>query len=164
MNKFSFNSSTPITGEACTVIEANQKEVFKFIADDFFKNYPKWAPDVIELEALDCKKVCVGAKGRQVRQDDETLVESSFEIVAYSPYENFVFQGINPPYKNTYLIESNGNGKQTKLTFQFDLLEIDVFMRPFVKLIRIAIEDGAEATVEKIKELVVAKRTKTLKV
>ena len=161
MIKFSFDTSTPVSGGACTVIEADPKEVFEFIADDFFNNYPKWAPEVIELEALECNKVCVGVKGRQVRQDDEALVESVFEIVEYDPHNSFVFQGINPPYKNTYITESQENGKQTRLTFQFDLLEIDVFMRPFVKLIRIAIEDGAEATVEKIKELVVNKTAKS---
>jgi hypothetical protein len=161
MIKFSFDSSTPVTGGACTVIEANPKDVFEFIADDFFDNYRKWAPEVIELEAIEGNKVCVGAKGRQVRQDVDSVVESSFEIVEYSPHKSFVFQGISPPYKNTYLTESHENGKQTRLTFQFDLLEIDVFMRPFVKLIRIAIEDGAEATVEKIKQLVDSKHAES---
>jgi len=41
------------------------------------------------------------------------------------------------------------------LTFRFELTEIEVFMRPFQKLIRTAIEDGAENTVENIKNLIV---------
>jgi hypothetical protein len=52
------------------------------------------------------------------------------------------------------LLECGEPGESTRLTFKFDLLEIDFFMRPFEKLIRIAIEDGAENTVESIKNLI----------
>ena len=41
------------------------------------------------------------------------------------------------------------------MTFRFELLELEIFMRPFEKLIRSAIEEGAENTVENIKNLVV---------
>ena len=58
------------------------------------------------------------------------------------------------PYKHSYLLESNEQKQPTRLTFRFELLEIEVFMRPFEKLIRSAIEDGAENTVENIKNLI----------
>jgi hypothetical protein len=45
--------------------------------------------------------------------------------------------------------------QSTRLTFRFELLEVEVFMRPFQKLIRSAIEDGAENTVETIKNLII---------
>jgi len=48
----------------------------------------------------------------------------------------------------------------TKLTFRFELLELEMFMRPFQKLIRYAIEDGAESTVENIKNLIDVKYSK----
>jgi len=56
------------------------------------------------------------------------------------------------PYKQTYQIEDEGT--KAKLIFKFDLLEIEIFMRPFEKLIRVAIEEGAENTVEKIRNLI----------
>ena len=53
--------------------------MFCFIAENFFLNYQKWAPEVVELEPLDGDKVFVGAKGRQVREDNDALIESIFE-------------------------------------------------------------------------------------
>lgn len=152
--KLSFGASKQICGEASIVIKTNSKDVFCFIAENFFRNYPKWAPEVVELEALDGEQVRVGAKGRQVREDNDSQVESIFEIVEYNPHSVFALQGLSTPYKQTYLISSEEQGIQTNLTFRFDLLEIEIFMRPFEKLIRVAIEDGAENTVEKIRDLV----------
>lgn len=151
--KLTFDSSKSITGEAHTLIDRHQQEVFQFIADDFFNNYRKWAPDVVELQALDGEKICVGARGRQVRESTDSMVESTFEIVEYAAPNTFGFQCINPPYKHSYITEAEGKSSQTKLTFKFEMFEIDIFMRPFAKLIRVAIEEGAESTVEQIKEL-----------
>jgi hypothetical protein len=150
----SFGTSKQVSGEASIVIKANSKEVFRFIAENFFHNYQKWAPEVIELEPLDGDKIFIGAKGRQVREDNDALIESIFEIIEFSPYSLFVIQGLGMPYKQTYLIEDVQNGAEAKLIFRFDLLEIEIFMRPFEKLIRVAIEDGAENTVEKIRDLI----------
>jgi hypothetical protein len=157
--KLSFGASKQVSGEASILIEESCKEVFRFIAEHFFINYPKWAPEVIELEPLDGEKVFIGAKGRQVREDNDAMIESVFEIVEYDPYSTFILQGSSTPYKHTYLTESVENNAQTRLTFRFDLLEIELFMRPFEKLIRVAIEDGAENTVEKIKDLLTTQHT-----
>lgn len=148
-----FRTSKPVSGEASIAIKANSKDVFCFIAEQFFNNYQKWAPEVIELEPLDGNQVFIGAKGKQVREDNDSLIESIFEITEYSPNSLFIIQGLGMPYRQTYLIEDVEKGTQTKLIFRFDLLEIEIFMRPFEKLVRVAIEDGAENTVEKIRVL-----------
>lgn len=152
--KLSFGTSKQICGEASVVINVSDKDVFCFIANDFFLNYPKWTPEVVKLQALDGDQVKVGVKGRQVREDDDSQTESIFEIIEYEPYSAFVIQGLSTPYKQTYMTVGEGKNTQTRLTFRFDLLEIEIFMRPFEKLIRVAIEDGAENTVERIRELV----------
>lgn len=154
--KLSFGTSKQICGEASLVIEASSVDVFCFIANNFYINYPKWAPEVIELEALDGNQVRVGIKGRQVREDYDAQVESIFEVVEYEPHSKFAIQGLSTPYKQSYLVEGEVSSKPAKLTFRFELLEIEIFMRPFEKLIRVAIEDGAENTVEKIRDLVYA--------
>jgi hypothetical protein len=41
----------------------------------------------------------------------------------------------------------------TELEFCFEITELELFMRPFEKLIRMAIEEGAETTVTNIKNL-----------
>lgn len=150
----SFGTSKQVSGEASIVIKASSKDVFRFVAENFFHNYQKWALEVVELEPLDGDKVFVGAKGRQVREDNDALIESIFEITEYSPYSLFIMQGMGLPYKQTYLMEDIEKGALVKLIFKFDLLEIEIFMRPFEKLIRVAIEEGAENTVEKISDLI----------
>ncbi|MEI8236062.1 MAG: hypothetical protein WCG11_02690, partial [Methylococcaceae bacterium] len=68
--------------------------------------------------------------------------------------------GISAPYRQSYLMENENQKMNTRLTFRFELLELEMFMRPFQKLIRYAIEDGAESTVENIKNLIDVKYSK----
>jgi hypothetical protein len=154
--KFSFDSSKPVAGEASIEINKSIHEVFSFIGEHFYENYPKWAVEVVELEPLDGKKVFVGAKAKQVREEHGTKVESVFEITDYQPAMKLVFKGLTEPYTHSYLLESSEEKSSTRLTFRFELAEIEVFMRPFQKLIRSAIEEGAENTVENIKNLITA--------
>ena len=154
--KFSFDSSKPVAGEASIEINKSINEVFSYIGEHFYDNYPKWAVEVVELEPLDGKEVFVGAKAKQVREEHGTKVESIFEITDYQPTMKLIFKGLNEPYAQIYFLESNEEMQSTRLTFRFELAEIEVFMRPFLKLIRSAIEEGAENTVENIKNLIVA--------
>ena len=152
--KLPFDTSAPISGEASIEINKPIDDVFDDVGEHFFDNYPKWAVEVVEFEPLDGKSVFVGAKARQVRDDSGAKVESVFEVVDYQPATKLIFQGLTTPYKHSYLLESKAAEKTTRLTFRFELLEIDIFMRPFTKLIRSAIEDGTENTVENIKNLI----------
>ena len=156
--KFSFDSSKPVAGEASIEINKSIHEAFSFIGEHFYENYPKWALEVVELEPLDGIKVFVGAKAKQVREDSGTKTESIFEITDYQPAIKFIFKGLTEPYTHSYLLESSEEKQSTRLTFRFELAEIEVFMRPFQKLIRSAIEEGAENTVENIKNLIVSDR------
>ncbi|MBL6986505.1 MAG: SRPBCC family protein [Methylobacter sp.] len=152
--KFPFDSSKPVVGEAVIDINHSIHEVFSFIGERFFDNYPKWALEVVEFEPMDGKEVFVGAKAKQVRNDSGAAVESVFEITDYQPPATLIFKGLTAPYRHSYLLESSEQNPPTRLTFRFELLEIEVFMRPFEKLIRSAIEEGAENTVENIKNLI----------
>ena len=152
--KFSFDSSKPIAGEASIEINKSINDVFSYIGEQFYDNYPKWAVEVVEFEPLDGKEVFVGSKAKQIREDNGSKVESIFEITDYQPSMKLIFKGLTEPYIHSYLLESSEQKQATRLTFRFELSEIDVFMRPFQKLIRSAIEEGAENTVENIKNLV----------
>lgn len=152
--KLPFDPNQPVTGESSVIIDKPQDVVFSFVAENYFDNYRKWAPEVIDVQPLAEAKVVVGTKGKQIREDNGEQVESIFEVTEFSPHSRFVLQGISPRYQSTYVTEANDQFDQTKLTFRFDLLEIELFMRPFVKLIRAAIEEGAENTVAKIKDLI----------
>jgi hypothetical protein len=149
-----FNFTKPIAGEASVEIETTIQRVFRFIGEHFFENYPKWASEVTELQALDGQQVFVGAKAKQIREDNGDAVESVFEITELENNCKLVLSGINAPYQQSYLLNNPEQGNSTQLTFRFELLELEVFMRPFEKLIRYAIEEGAENTVENIHRLI----------
>lgn len=152
--KLPFDSSKPVAGEATVEIDKSIDDVFSFVGKDFFENYPKWAVEVTDFEPLDGNEIFIGAKARQFRHDNGTGVESIFEITDYKPDRQLILEGLNEPYRQSYLMESQVEKSRTQLTFRFELLELEVFMRPFQKLIRTAIEDGAENTVENIRHLI----------
>lgn len=153
--KLPFDLSKPIVGEASIEINKPIHDVFSYIGEHFFDNYPKWSVGVVEFEPLDGKEVFIGAKAKQKCKENDQEVESIFEITDYQPVVKLTFKGLTEPYKHSYLLESSEQMQPTRLTFRFELLELEVFMRPFEKLIRSAIEDGAENTVENIKNLIV---------
>lgn len=153
--KLPFDSHKPIAGEASIEIEKQLEDVFSYIGEKFFENYPKWAVEVVNFEPLDGNQVFVGAKAKQIRKDTNGEIESVFEITDYQPKIKIIFQGLTAPYKHSYFLEPDQSQQpSTRLTFRFEFLELEVFMRPFEKLIRYAIEDGAENTVENIKNLI----------
>jgi len=154
--KLPFDLSKTLAGEASIDFDEPVEQVFKFVGEDFFENYPKWAVEVTEFEPLDGAKVFVGAKAKQSRNDDGAEIVSVFQITDYEPVNKLIVQGVNAPYKQSYLLVAADSRQPTRLTFRFELLELDVFMRPFEKLIRYAIEEGAENTVSNIKNLLCA--------
>lgn len=150
--KFPFDSAKSLIGKASIDINKSAHDVFAYVADCFFENYPKWTSEVIEFEPLDGKDVFVGAKAKQIRDDNGVKIESIFQITLYKPNSWLVFEGVSSPYRHCFMFENDE--KMTRLTFSYELLEIELFMRPFEKLIRCAIEEGAESTLKNIKKLV----------
>lgn len=153
MLKLPFDPNKPIIGKASIIIDKSLHEVFFFIAEHFFDNYSKWAVDLIEFEPLDGKTVTVGAKAKQIRRDQGKEVVSIFQVCEYEPRSLMRLKGLTADYQDSYHFEFIQNEGATQLTYSFELLHIELFMRPFEKLIRIAIEDGAETTVDNIKGL-----------
>ena len=141
-----------VAGEACTEIAQPAQQVFEFIGAGFFENYPKWDADVAALEPINGDVIESGVTAKQTRYDNGTLVESIFKVTEFEPDCCLVLQGVNAPYKQSYLLQAQTE-TVTNLTFRFELLELEVFMRPFEKLIRYAIQEGAENTVQNIKQL-----------
>lgn len=154
-------STEPVIGRAQIIIECSVEELFQYLADGLFENYPKWSPEVKELEQITPGPVKVGTEGRQVRIDHGRRTESRFKISAYEPGVRLTFIGVSDPFRCTYELRNLDSENSTKLTFSFELLEIQAIMRPFEGLVRSAIKDGAERTVQNIKRLVEAEKSKT---
>lgn len=147
-------STDPVVGRANTLVKSSARELFKYLGEELFENYPKWSPEVKELEQITPGPVRLGTEGRQVRVDQGRRSESRFKIFTYEPDRCITLVGVSDPFRCTYELEAIDSGELTKVTFTFELLELLMVMRPFEGLVRIAIKDGAERTVHNIKRLV----------
>jgi hypothetical protein len=155
--------SKPVVGKASAIIRKPVEDVFRFIGEDFFENYPKWSPEVKELKRLSDGPLGVGTTGRQVRVDCGRRSESDFKVLEFQPNRRAVFAGAgragevsgSGAFKCTYDVnDARLSTPCTRVAFTFEIPELELFMRPFEKLIRVAIEEGAESTVRNIKSLI----------
>jgi len=150
---FNFGSKEPVIGKARILIECSPGDIFRYLGDRFIENYPKWSPEVVELEPITDGPVKLGTIARQVRVDQGRRTETRFKINVYEPGKRLGFAGISDPFRCMYELENTNSGKSAELIFTFELTEIQMVMRPFEKLIRVVIQEGAERTVRNLKRL-----------
>ena len=146
-------AAKPVSGQAEDVVKCSITKVFEFVADHFFDNYPKWCPQVVELESLSELPVGVGCRGRQVTRDRGIDSESIFEVTTFDVPGKLEIKGETEPFRSTYEFHREGD-QATRVSFTFELEELELVMRPFQKLIRVALQDGASQTIENIKRLI----------
>ncbi len=152
---FPFDVSHPIVGKASVEINKPVDRVFHFVGERLFENYPKWALEVSEFKPLTGDEVFVGAKAEQTRLEQGQKARSVLEVSEFEPSQKVTLKGVDAPIRNTYQFYSHGSKDLTKLEYSFELMELELYMWPFEKLIRHAIKEGAENTVENIKNLLV---------
>jgi hypothetical protein len=144
----------PVVGRAEIVIRSTPEMIFEFIGVNFFSNYPRWSPEVVELEKLTDGEIAVGTLGRQVRIDQRRRLESKFEVTKFEVGTCVAFEGVPDPFRCTFDIRAMEANVKTRLTFTFEGLELRPYMRPFEKLIRRVVQDGAVRTTRNIKHLI----------
>lgn len=130
--------------------------VFDFVARDFFTNYPRWCTQVVELEPAGSAPVRPGVMARQVTLDHGMRSETTFAVTEVEAPRRLVLEGVSEPFRSTYEFERRSE-TETEVTFRFEMLELDLSMRPFAKLIGNALQEGAEQTVENIQALLAEK-------
>lgn len=153
---FGLGDGAPVVAKASIVIDRPAGDVFQFIGNNFFANYPRWSPEVKELKQISPGEVKLGTRARQVRIDQGHRSESVFAVTIFVPGERICFEGVSNPYRCDYQLNSNGEKPTTRVTFTFELPKLEMYMRPFEKLIRVVIQDGAERTVRNLKRLIEA--------
>jgi carbon monoxide dehydrogenase subunit G len=141
-----------VKAQASIAIGRPPEAVYRFIAEDFERNYPRWSPEVRDLKIVSPGPIRVGTRARQVRVDQGRRTESTFRITRMDAPRQLTFEGGAPEFVVDYRIAPDGG--QSRLTFSFELKRIDLMMRPFEKLIRVAIDDGAKRTVRNLKRLI----------
>ena len=60
---------TPVIGKASTIIQVSNEKLFDFIGVNLLDNYPRWSPEVKELEKMIDGPIMLGTICRQVRID-----------------------------------------------------------------------------------------------
>ncbi|WP_348758856.1 SRPBCC family protein [Candidatus Methylocalor cossyra] len=141
--------------KASTVIQKPVEEVFHFVGDEFFANYPRWSPEVVELHRLSEGPLQKGTTARQVRIDHGHRTETTFAVSEFQPHRRICFTGLSNAFFCSYEFERAGSpGAATRVAFTFELKELEPYMRPFEKLIRAAVQDGVERTVKNLKGLI----------
>ncbi|MFZ1711824.1 MAG: SRPBCC family protein [Nitrosomonas sp.] len=123
-------STEPVVGRASTLVRCSTGELFRFLGENLFQNYPKWSPEVKELDQITPGPVQLGTIGRQVRIDHGRRTESRFKISAYDPGERLTLLGMPDPFRCTYEFQRIDSDETTRLTFTFELLELLMVMRP----------------------------------
>lgn len=145
-------SAKPLIGQAVDVVNSPIARIYDFVGNCFFDNYPRWCPQVVELEMLSEPPIRSGTIGRQVTRDRGIDSESTFLVTHFAAPQRMEIMGKSEPFRTAYEFAMETE-TSTRLAFTFELKELDLVMRPFQKLIRIALEEGAVQTVENIKQL-----------
>jgi hypothetical protein len=141
-----------VKARAAILIQRSPEQVFGFVARDFFLNYPRWSPEVKRLELLTPGPLRLGSHGRQVRVDRGRKSESTFRVTAIEDPVRVEFTEGTSLFRIAYRLDPVGD--QTRLAFAFDLIRLELYMRPFETVIRAAVQNGAERVVRNIKGLV----------
>lgn len=140
-----------VKASASTVIARPPQDVYAFISD-LPRNYRRWSPEVVQLQFHTQGPIRVGSTARQVRVDQGRRTETTFRVSAMEPGRQVSFVGTSNPFRVEYLMDPVPTG--TRLTFVFELGRLEFFMRPFEKLIRMAVQEGSERVVRNIRTLV----------
>lgn len=142
-----------VKAQASIEIERSPESVYRFIAENFARNYPRWSPEVKTLQINTQGPLRVGSIGRQVRIDQGRRTESVFRITEMRPSKRLTFESDSPSFLVDYHFVAHAD-ERTQLTFTFELRRLDLMMRPFETLIRRAVQDGARRTVHNLKRLI----------
>lgn len=134
-------------------IDRPPESVYRFMAEGFERNYPRWSPEVKELQIQTQGPVRVGTQARQVRVDQGRRTESVFRITQMKPAQRLSFEGQSPNFWVDYRFAPQ-NGDRTELTFTFELRRLELMLRPFERLIQQAVQSGAKRTVQNLKRLI----------
>jgi hypothetical protein len=141
-----------VKAESTTIIRCPVPAVYAFVVDGFVRNYPRWSPEVQSLRPLTEGPLRIGWTAHQIRMDQGRRTEADFAVVLLEPQRRVCFQGVRDPFTIDYQFVDHG--QQTKLLFSFELARLGLALRPFEKLIRLAVQDGTERVVRNLRVLI----------
>ena len=148
-----FGEKKTVIGKAEATIAVPKDELFDLMGTHFMEHYQLWSPEVKELELLTKPPLQVGSLVRQVRVDHGHKSESTFKVHTFDTDGRLLFHEVDHKYHCGYDLRAcDKNADHTIVEFSFEFPDLELFMRPFEKLIRIAVQDGAVQTVKNLKK------------
>jgi len=137
--------------ENSILIRRRVEDVYQFVAIDFFDNYPRWSPQVRELEKLSRGPMRVGVIGRQVRTDGGYRSEARFQVTHFTPLLELRFASMTKPrFEVRYRFARVASG--TRLTFNFNL-ELPFLIRPLRHRVGEVVKGGGSRVLHNLKTL-----------
>jgi len=147
--------SQAVVGECDIRIRRPVESVFSFIADDFERNYPRWSPEVQQLQVLSAGAMDEDWFARQTRIDQGHKTVSTFRVSRFQRPLELVFVGVSSDFICTYRLDRTGSGQdESLLLFRFEFPRLELRLRPFRKLVQVSVQEGAERTVHNLKGLI----------
>ena len=141
-----------LKAQSSIVINRPVEEVFQYIAQNFFDNYPKWDTAVVELKKTSPDPVELGTKGWQVMDGGGWRAEADFYVNDYEPNRRFSITGNGQTYfKNSYTFEPIGNGTKVIYDFEFGLKNVGRLVEP---LMAGAVKKASQETVHNLQHLI----------
>ncbi len=150
---FDIDLTQSVKASGAIVIQRPIEQVFDFVAVNFVANYPKWAPEVIEFEPIHGSQVKIGSQFRQLRYDQAQEAEIILQVTAFKASEQLILEAVTGEFRDCYEFEIGSDQNTTNLTFCFEMLDLEMFMRPFAKLIKTAIDEGIDNSLNNIEKL-----------
>jgi hypothetical protein len=137
--------------ENSILIRRRIEDVYQFVATDFFENYPRWSPQVRELEKLSSGPMRVGVVGRQVRSDGGYRSEARFQVTHFTPLLELRFASTTKPHFHVhYRFEPVAS--DTRLTFNFNL-ELPFLIQPLHHRVAEVVKRGGSRVLVNLKTL-----------
>lgn len=116
-----FDMTKPVSGKATVKIDQPVADIFIFIGNRVFENYPKWAVAVSAFTPLTRYDVFVEARTRQVRREN---VESIFEVSTLAPPRKINLSVIAQLFRNTFYFYKFEVNNSMELVSCCELLEL----------------------------------------
>ena len=145
-------AATAVMGKASAIVDCPIQSAFDYVGFGLFEHYRLWCLQVVELDVISEGPLGVGTMARQVTLDRGIRTESTFRIAEFNPPTIVELEGVSDPFRSIYALEEAG-AASIMLIFSFEIRELELFMRPFKKLVRAALQEGAQQTVENLKQL-----------
>lgn len=82
--------------------------VYRFIAVDFYRNYPRCSPEVVAFTPLTPGPWHEGAPARQVRVDQGRRSDTTFRATRLKPDRRMLVEGVSAAYHADYELEGEG--------------------------------------------------------